>query len=138
MVNENVTNQLGKPVGYKLLPQGSSTMYAPEDSLHAQRGGFARHNLWVTPYSPDELDAAGGVFTNLHSGANGLHAYAAANRSIEDTDVVVWHTLGVTHVPRPEDWPVMPVEYAGFTLAPTGFFDRNPSLDVPPTKACHT
>ena len=92
----------------------------------------------MTPYAPDELDAAGGVFTNLHSGASGLAAYAAANRSIEDTDVVVWHTLGVTHVPRPEDWPVMPVEYAGFTLMPTGFFDRNPSLDVPPTKACHT
>ena len=138
VVNEGVRNHLGKPVGYKLLPQGSSTMYAPEDSLHAQRGGFARHNLWVTPYAPGELDAAGGVFTNLHSGAGGLAAYAAANRSIEDTDVVVWHTLGVTHVPRPEDWPVMPVEYAGFTLMPTGFFDRNPSLDVPPTKACHT
>ena len=138
VVNDHVMNKLGKPVGYKLLPQASSTMYAPPDSLAGQRGGFARHNLWVTPYAPDELDAAGGVFTNLHSGANGLPAYAAANRSVEDTDVVLWHTLGVTHVPRPEDWPVMPVEYAGFTLMPTGFFDRNPSIDVPPTERCHT
>ena len=33
---------------------------------------------------------------------------------------------------RLEDWPVMPVQYAGFRLQPVGFFDRNPALDVPP------
>ena len=41
-------------------------------------------------------------------------------------DVVVWHTFGVTHIPRPEDWPVMPVEYTGFSLLPVGFFDAQP------------
>jgi len=41
-------------------------------------------------------------------------------------------------VPRPEDWPVMPVEYTGFSLVPFGFFDRNPALDVPPAgDHCH-
>ena len=63
----------------------------------------------------------------------GLPSYVAENRSIDDTDIVVWHTFGVTHVPRPEDWPVMPVEYAGFTMMPVGFFDQNPALDVPPS-----
>jgi primary-amine oxidase len=51
---------------------------------------------------------------------------------VVDTDVVLWHTFGVNHIARPEDWPVMPVEYAGFWLKPDGFFDRNPALDVPP------
>ena len=31
-----------------------------------------------------------------------------------------------------EDWPVMPVDTVSFSLKPVGFFDRNPSLDVPP------
>ena len=34
----------------------------------------------------------------------------------------------------------MPCDYVGFTLKPVGFFDRNPSLDVPPPssgKPCH-
>ena len=66
-------------------------------------------------------------------GGDGLPAWTAADRPIVDTDIVVWHTFGVTHIPRPEDWPVMPVEYAGFHFVPFGFFDRNPSLDVPPT-----
>ena len=42
----------------------------------------------------------------------------------------------ITHVPRPEDWPVMPVEYCGFLMSPFGFFDRNPALDVAPTDHC--
>ena len=57
----------------------------------------------------------------------------AADRPIEGTDIVVWHSFGLTHLVRPEDWPVMPVESTGFWLVPFGFFDRNPALDVPPS-----
>jgi primary-amine oxidase len=31
----------------------------------------------------------------------------------------------------------MPVEYCGFTLKPSGFFDRNPTLDVPSSLSDH-
>jgi primary-amine oxidase len=54
---------------------------------------------------------------------------------------VLWHVFGPTHLPRPEDWPVMPVDSAGFTMKPTGFFDRNPALDVPSASGgshCHS
>lgn len=50
-------------------------------------------------------------------------------------DAVGWCTLGVTHRTRPEDWPVLPVEIASFELAPEGFFDENPTIDVPPEPA---
>lgn len=51
---------------------------------------------------------------------------------------MVWYTLGAHHIVRPEDWPVMPVTTVGFTLRPSGFFDGNPALDVPPSHAaCH-
>ena len=50
--------------------------------------------------------------------------------------MVLWYTAGTTHFVRPEDWPIMPVARAGFRLEPVGFFDRNPSLDVPPPRAC--
>jgi primary-amine oxidase len=138
VVNPSVKNQLGLPVSYKLLPQSSPVLLSGDNSLPAKRGAFAKHNLWVTPYESEELYADAGPFSNLHSGGAGLPAYTAADRSIEDTDLVVWHTFGVTHVPRPEDWPIMPVEYAGFTLLPVGFFNQNPAIDVPPpSKGCH-
>jgi primary-amine oxidase len=69
----------------------------------------------------------------------GLPVWTERDRGLVDTDVVLWHTIGTSHTARPEDWPVMPVDYVGFTLKPAGFFDRNPALDVPPSPAasCH-
>jgi primary-amine oxidase len=85
----------------------------------------------VTRYDPAQRYPAGD-FVNQHPGGAGLPAYVAGDRDIDGADVVLWHTFGPTHFPRPEDWPVMPVARCGFTLKPTGFFDRNPALDVPP------
>jgi primary-amine oxidase len=135
IVNRHRTNRLGQPVGYKLIPGSTPTLLASPDSSISRRATFATKNLWVTPYARDEMRAAG-EYPNQHAGGAGLPEWTARDRPLEDTDVVVWYTFGVTHVPRPEDWPVMPVEYAGFTLVPVGFFDRNPSLDVAPQEHC--
>jgi primary-amine oxidase len=133
IVNPAARNALGRPVAYRLLPTATTpVMLADPDSPVGKRAGFARHNLWVTPYSPDERRAAG-EFPNQHEGGDGLPRWTAQDRPIAGTDVVCWYTFGVTHFARPEDWPVMPVEYCGFTLSPAGFFDQNPALDVPPS-----
>jgi primary-amine oxidase len=136
IVNPGARNRVGEPVAYKLVPGATPTLLADPDSSVGRRAGFATRNLWVTPYGPDERRAAGD-YPNQHAGGDGLPRWTAADRSLVGTDVVVWHTFGVTHVPRPEDWPVMPVEHCGFMLVPVGFFDRNPALDVaPPTDHC--
>ena len=137
VTNPAVRNGLGEPVGFQLLPVMSTpTLLARPESSVAQRAGFATHNLWATPYEPTERRAAGD-FPNQHAGGAGLPEWTTADRSLEDVDVVLWYTFGVTHLPRPEDWPVMPVESTGFLLSPYGFFDRNPALDVPPSNPDH-
>lgn len=130
-------NALGRPTAYKLVPGASPLLLAAADSPVGRRAGFATEHLWVTPFHPDERRAAGD-YPNQNPDADGLPRYTAADRPLVDADVVLWHTFGATHVPRPEDWPVMPVEYTGFHLAPVGFFDGNPALDLaPPDHACH-
>lgn len=137
VVNPHVRNGLGQPVAYKLVPTMSTpTLLAQPDSSVGKRAGFAQHNLWATPYAPDERRAAG-EHPNQHEGGDGLPRWTAADRDLVDTDIVLWYTFGVTHFVRPEDWPVMPVEYAGFLLTPMGFFDRNPALDLPPSTNTH-
>jgi primary-amine oxidase len=135
IVNPAVRNGLGEPVAYRLIPRATPTLLAGEDASVTARAAFATRNLWVTPYAPDERRAAGD-FPSQHAGGAGLPAWTAADRSLTGGEVVVWHSFGLTHVPRPEDWPVMPVEMTGFQLVPSGFFDRNPALDVPPPEHC--
>ncbi|MFI1918250.1 primary-amine oxidase [Nocardia sp. NPDC020380] len=136
ITNPDVTNRLGNPVGYALHPEGREALLAADESSIARRAGFATKHLWVTRYDPAERYAAGD-FVNQHPGGAGLPAYVAADRDLDGADVVIWHTFGLTHFPRPEDWPIMPVDYTGFVLKPVGFFDRNPTLDVPPTTSTH-
>ncbi|NUP03071.1 MAG: primary-amine oxidase [Nonomuraea sp.] len=131
ITNPASLNALGRPVAYALCPEGKPLLLADPGSSIAARAAFATRHLWVTAYDPDERYPAGDL-PNQHPGGAGLPAYAAADRDIEGRSLVVWHTFGLTHAPRPEDWPVMPVDRTGFTLRPVGFLDRNPTLDVPP------
>jgi primary-amine oxidase len=129
-------NGFGEPTAYALVPQAAPSMLAHESSAVAQRATFGRHHLWVTAYDPTQRHAAGD-HPNQHAGGDGLPRWIEADRPLVDTDVVLWHSFGSTHVARPEDWPVMPVESVGFTLKPVGFFDRNPTLDLAPPDHCH-
>jgi primary-amine oxidase len=130
IVNPLVKNTLGEPVGYMLVPGENAIPYAHETAWVRKRAGFLNAHLWVTPYEPAERYAAGDYICQ-GPGGEGLVKWTKANRPIENTDVVVWYTMGVTHIPRPEEWPVMPVHRAGFKLIPAGFFTSNPALDVP-------
>ncbi len=123
-------NALGQPTGYALLPGENAVPFLLPESWVRKRAGFLNAHVWVTPYSASELYAAG-MYPYQSKGGDGLPKWTAANRSIENRDVVLWYVMGITHNPRPEDWPVMPVHAAGFRLVPWGFFARNPALDLP-------
>jgi len=130
VVNPARTNRLGQPVAYALDPRPAPLLAADAGAAVSGRATFATRHLWVTRYHPAERYAAGDL-PNQHPGGAGLPTYVAADRDIDGQDIVLWHTFGMTHFPRPEDWPVMAVATCGFTLRPVGFFDRTPVLDLP-------
>ncbi|CAH9120247.1 unnamed protein product [Cuscuta epithymum] len=150
--NTRTVNRTGELTGYKLVPGSNCLPLAGHKAKFLRRAAFLKHNLWVTPYSPDEM-FPGGEFPNQNPRVGeGLATWVKLNRSLEDSDIVLWYVFGVTHVPRLEDWPVMPVEHTGFMLMPHGFFNCSPAVDVPPSllveshtkengamaKACHS
>jgi primary-amine oxidase len=128
--NAGSLNRLDQPVAYKLLPGSAPTLLALDESAVAGRAEFARANLWVTAYDREQTRAAG--YPTCSAGGGGLPAFVEPEGAIADADVVLWFTFGVNHIPRLEDFPVMPVERAGFSLIPSGFFDRNPALEMAP------
>ena len=130
IVNPNLKNRLGQHPGYELRPGHSATSLLPPDDLAQRRAAFSRAPLWVTAYDPRELYAAG-MYPNQSRGGDGLPAYAARHRPVENTDIVLWATMGFHHLPRPEDWPVLPTQWHSLSLVPYGFFDQNPSIELP-------
>ncbi|KAL7922842.1 copper amine oxidase [Trichoderma austrokoningii] len=129
--NDSVINAISrKPVAYKVQTVASQRMNMSARSFNARRARFHEHPVWVTRHQDDELFAAG-EFTNQSRESTGVDKYAARGDDIRDQDVVFWHTFALTHNPRPEDFPVMPVERLSVHLKPSGFHERNPALDVP-------
>lgn len=136
MVNPNKLNPHShKPVSYKLVSREVPKLLPKEGSLVWKRAGFARHAVHVTKYSDDQLHPAGRhVPQTSGEPSRGIPEWIAdGSASIDNEDVVLWHTFGITHFPAPEDFPIMPAEPMTLLLRPRNFFAKNPALDVPPS-----
>lgn len=129
IVNPGVKSAYSGPVGYEIEAMGAMSLLSPDDYMQ-KRAGFTNHTLWVTPFKQNELFAAGD-YPTLGTAGQGLPTWTASNRGVANTDVVAWLTMGFHHVPRPEDWPVMPTVWHSFEIRPVGFFSRNPAIDLP-------
>lgn len=138
VTNPEKQNAVGEPVAYRIMTANSVVPHWSPQAHIAPRGEFVSKLFWATPFSEREMYGAGNYpYGNPDNG--GLPQYTAADRSLVNEDVVVWLSLGMTHLPRLEDWPVMPVQRVSFKLEPHGFFDQNPTLDIarPMSAHCH-
>ncbi|OIW14333.1 hypothetical protein TanjilG_25119 [Lupinus angustifolius] len=131
--NTRTVNRTGHLTGFKLVPGSNCLPFAGSEAKFLRRAAFLKHNLWVTAYAHDEM-YPGGEFPNQNPRAGeGLATWVKQNRPLEEADIVLWYVFGVTHIPRLEDWPIMPVDRIGFMLMPHGFFNCSPAVDVPPS-----
>jgi primary-amine oxidase len=130
VINPSVKDSLGYPVGYTLLPGENTPPYEAPDSWLRKRANFINAQFWTTPYDASQMYAAG-LYVNQSKGEDGLQKWVEAKRPIDNQDIVIWYTMGITHIPRPEEYPMMAVHKAGFMLVPNAFFVQNPADGVP-------
>lgn len=141
VINPQVKNHVNQPVGYKLVPSGPACY--PLCDINSPQGGrsaMVRYHMWGTRYHPDELYAAGRFPNQSKGDDDGVAIYSEKHKdeSLMECDLVTWYSFGISHLVRPEDWPVMPVETVGFRLQPIGFFAGSAAMDVPPSiPKCH-
>ncbi|EPS45779.1 hypothetical protein H072_166 [Dactylellina haptotyla CBS 200.50] len=131
--NRNPINN--KAVGYKIQAPPFQKLLASEGSYHFKRAEFADKAVYVTKYNDWEYFAAG-QYTNQSRGGHGVREWCKRETKLDveqGDDVVVWVQFGINHIPRIEDFPVMPVETVRVHLKPVNFFDKNPALDLPPS-----
>jgi primary-amine oxidase len=129
-INPSKHGAVGYSPGYMIMPGPTGVSFVSPDDPAQKVGAFSEHQLWVTPYKPDEIYAAG-TYVTSSKGLEGLPEWTKANRSIENTDIVAWYTLGFHHSVRLEDWPIMPTLWHDFLIRPENFFDKNPVLTLP-------
>lgn len=134
--NPESQNRLGHNVAYKLHSQGLPSLLADDDSSIGKRATVMNHPIWVTRYQADQRYPTGD-YPNQNPGNEGIRDWVKEDRDIDGQRDVIWHTFGMTHFPRVEDWPIMPVDTVGFRIRPEGFFDRSPALDVPAPVSRH-
>jgi len=142
VVNPRKTNRLGTNVAYKLVPGAAIPPMMEPAAPQYLRAPVIGHSLWVTRQHDDERWPCG-AYPTQSLVDTGMTAWIADDVPLEDTDVVLWYVFGIHHITRVEDWPVMPADTVSFWLKPFGFFDQNPSIDVPPAMTaqgahCHT
>ncbi len=131
VINPNKTNLTGGPVGYRLEAPNCVRAFIRPHTHSGKRAGFVQNHIWVTAFDPEER-YPGGEFMNHSDGSGGLADFIRKDRPIENTDIVLWHVFGLHHSVRHEDFPVQPCINTGFRLMPSGFFDGNPAIDLPP------
>lgn len=134
IINPSVRNPVnGGAVGYKVHVPPMQPILADEQSFHRRRAEFADRAVYVTAHRDGEL-FAGGEYTNQSRGGTGVRSWADRKDPLgEKADPVLWVQFGINHIPRVEDFPVMPIETLKVMFRPNNFFDKNPALDVPPS-----
>lgn len=102
----------GKDVGYTVGMKGALTgLLARDDGWAAKRAAFAKKAVWVVK---DVEDAKGGrmwpagkyVPQTREEPADSVGKWVEEEANIENEDLLLYITVGTTHIPRPEDWPV--------------------------------
>jgi primary-amine oxidase len=130
IINNTEHTKYGQHVGYMLMPGEQAKPFVLNNSLLRKKAGFLNHQVWITQYAEDEIFPAG-KYPASNKVYQGLPEWTSKDRAINNNDIVVWYVAGITHIVRPEDWPVMPVHHMGFSLMPFGFFSSNPTIGIP-------
>ncbi|MEM7253751.1 MAG: tyramine oxidase [Pseudomonadota bacterium] len=125
--NPNQLGRLGHAPSYRLVPHSISYSLLNPDELASIKNPYIQNQLWVTRHAQRER-YPGGDYVFLGEGKDTLREWSQRDRDILNTDIVAWYTLGMHHVPRLEDWPVMPTHWSSFSLEPFHFFRENPTL----------
>lgn len=88
--NTRTVNRSGQLTGYKLVPGSNCLPLAGSEAKFLRRAAFLKHNLWVTQYAPNQM-FPGGEFPNQNPRAGeGLATWVKKDRSLEETDIVLW------------------------------------------------
>lgn len=104
----------GRDVGYAIGLKGAvAPMMMQPDSWTAKRAAFLKNTLWVCRDVEGEGSGSERVWPagkyvpqTRDEPEDSVGKWVLGKKKTVDEDILVYLTVGTTHIPRPEDWPV--------------------------------
>ncbi|KAG4065715.1 hypothetical protein HA402_012393 [Bradysia odoriphaga] len=124
IINQQSRNVFNTPRGYSIRPDSLAFTFAMDTLSKAE---FVKHPIWVTLHNDDEQGAAAD-FPRSRKKNQGLPDYIKDGASVRNADLVFWYSLGFSHLPRPEEFPIMDTHKASLHVSPTNFHSANPLI----------
>ncbi|KAG5811662.1 hypothetical protein H9Q74_004549 [Fusarium xylarioides] len=126
------TESLPMPIDARTNPNGNA--YQVVTTPITASAVLDANPLQIARSRDNEFYAGGRYTLQSVSEVEGVADAADRNDDVFQQDIVLWSVFGLTHNPRVEDWPVMPVEILDLHIKPADFFTANPAIDVPGRK----
>ena len=131
IINPNQRNAVGKHPGYKLVAQASPVLLAQAGQQHRSPRRLRQQAPVGDALTRKTNATLPGIIPTSTQGA--MACRSGCSRTGRSRMRTSWCGIAsvISHVCKPEDFPIMPVEYAGFMLKPNNFFAANPAMDLP-------
>ncbi|GMH38438.1 hypothetical protein BSKO_06322 [Bryopsis sp. KO-2023] len=133
--NDFMTNSVGQPRGYSISHGLTSSQLLPETHPFTKAMAWTKYHLAVTKYKDSEPRSHAGLYdmpipqkpvVNFDDFLD--------DESIVAEDLVGWVMVGLQHVPRSEDVPLISNFGTNFHIKPWNYFEELVSMDMGDTE----
>lgn len=134
--NNRFTNSWGLPRGYAILHGMTARQLLPDSHPFTRAAAWTKYHLAVTRRKENETLSHSAIYDTVAPGnpVTSLDDYLD-EESIDNRDLVAWVMMGVVHVPRSEDVPLISNFGTQFFIKPWNYYDELASMDMGNTES---
>ncbi|GAB4821559.1 hypothetical protein N2152v2_008605 [Parachlorella kessleri] len=131
IVNQNATNKWGSPRGYAIVHGATTSQLLPDWHPLTQAAAWTKYNVAVTQQHDEEYRAHASMY-DMYNPAHPLVSldHYLNGESVTNADLVNWVMVGLQHVPRSEDVPLIYNMAVNFFIKPWNYFDQLEAINA--------
>lgn len=129
--NNRFTNSWGLPRGYAIVHGMTTRQLLPDSHPFTKAAAWTKYHLAITQRKENETLSHAAIYDVVAPGnpVTSLDHYINGE-DIDNEDLVAWVMMGVIHVPRSEDVPLISNFGTQFFIKPWNYYDELASMDM--------
>lgn len=129
--NNRFTNSWGLPRGYAIIHGMTTRQLLPDSHPFTKAAAWTKYHLAITQRKENETLSHAAIYDTVAPGnpVTSLDHYINGE-DIDNEDLVAWVMMGVIHIPRSEDVPLISNFGTQFFIKPWNYYDELESMDI--------